>query len=223
MAGIRNDIVKTNAIGLTSLLELHRETRFDIFHANWPYSGELLYLGKNYPNVTLDFCWANIIDPVYCQNLFKQILSAVPHGKIHAYGSDYGGLAERAWAHAEIARDNIAIALAEMVEMEYLLDEAKEVATAGCLATRTALPAGALGTAAPSITITYSPFTAGSVRQGLRGGPVHTFIQLGQVIRQPDEGRIRSAHPAVKPAADRDSRNRPGIWLRTVRFIKMPA
>lgn len=129
MAGIRNDIVKTNAIGLTSLLELHRETRFDIFHANWPYSGELLYLGKNYPNVTLDFCWANIIDPVYCQNLFKQILSAVPHGKIHAYGSDYGGLAERAWAHAEIARDNIAIALAEMVEMEYLgLDEAKEVA-----------------------------------------------------------------------------------------------
>jgi len=129
MAGIRNDIVKTNAIGLTRLIELHRETRFDLFHANWPYSGELLYLAKNYPNVTIDFCWANIIDPVYCQNLFKQALSNVPHGKIHGYGSDYGGSADRAWAHASIARDNIAIALAEMVEMEYLsLDAAKEVA-----------------------------------------------------------------------------------------------
>lgn len=129
MAGIRNDIVKTNAIGLTSLIELHRETRFDLFHANWPYAAELLYLGKNYPNVTLDFCWANIIDPIYCQNLFKQILSSVPHGKVHGYGSDYFGLAERAWAHADIARDNIAIALADMVEMEYLnLDEAKQVA-----------------------------------------------------------------------------------------------
>ncbi|MHB9034884.1 MAG: amidohydrolase family protein [Anaerolineae bacterium] len=129
MAGIRNDIVKTNAIGLTNLIELHRDTRFDIFHANWPYSGELLYLGKNYPNVTLDFCWANIIDPIYCQNLFKQVLSSVPHGKVHGYGSDYGGAAERAWAHASIARDNIAIALADMVEMEYLgIDEAKEVA-----------------------------------------------------------------------------------------------
>jgi uncharacterized protein len=132
MAGIRNEITKTNAILLTSVLELHRETRFDIFHANWPYSGELLFLGKNYPNVALDFCWANIVDPIYCQNLFKSILSSVPHGKVHGYGSDFGGdNVTHAWAHAEIARENIAIALADLVESEYLdLDEAKEVAYA---------------------------------------------------------------------------------------------
>ena len=132
MAGIRNDIVKTNAAGLTSVLELHRDVRFDLFHANWPYSGELLFLGKNYPNVTLDFCWANIIDPVYCVQTLKQALSCVPHGKIHGYGSDYGGDGIlHAWAHAQIARENIAVALAEMVDAEYLgLDEAKEVAQA---------------------------------------------------------------------------------------------
>jgi len=132
MAGIRNDIVKTNAIGLTKLIELHREVRFDLFHANWPYSGELLYLSKNYPNVTLDFCWANIIDPIYCQNLFKQALASVPHGKIHGYGSDVGGdSVDQAWAHAQIARDNIAMALSDLVEIDYLsLDEAREVAYA---------------------------------------------------------------------------------------------
>ncbi|MBN1878326.1 MAG: amidohydrolase family protein [Anaerolineae bacterium] len=131
MAGIRNDIAKTNAVGLTKVIELHQEVRFDLFHANWPYGGELIYLGKNYPNVSLDFCWANIIDPIYCQNLFKQALSAVPHGKIHGYGSDFGGSVERAWAHAQIARDNIAIALSDLVELDYLsLDEAKEVAHA---------------------------------------------------------------------------------------------
>ena len=128
MAGIRNDIVKTNAVGLRSVIELHPDVRFDIFHANWPYSGELLFMGKNYPNVTIDFCWANIIDPIYCQNMFKQALSSVPHGKIHGYGSDFCGQADRAWAHASIARDNIAIALSDMVEMEYLsIDEAKQV------------------------------------------------------------------------------------------------
>ena len=38
-------------------------------------------------------------------------------------------MADRAWAHACIARDNIAIALADMVEGEYLgLDDAKQVA-----------------------------------------------------------------------------------------------
>jgi len=132
MAGIRNDIVKTNAIGLTKLIELHRDVRFDLFHANWPYSGELLYLGKNYPNVALDFCWTNIIDPIYCQNLFKQALSSVPHGKIHGYGSDVGGdSVDQAWAHAQLARDNIAIALSDLVEIGYLsLDEAQEVASA---------------------------------------------------------------------------------------------
>jgi uncharacterized protein len=131
MAGIRNEITKTNAVKLTTLIELHRDVRFDLFHANWPYGGELLFLGKNYPNVTLDFCWANIIDPVYCQQLFKQALCTVPHGKIHGYGSDFLGSADRAWAHATIARDNIAIALSDMVEMDYLeLDEAKEVAHA---------------------------------------------------------------------------------------------
>lgn len=131
MAGIRNDIVKTNAIGLTRLIELHRDVRFDLFHANWPYADEYLYLGKNYPNVTLDFCWANIIDPVYCQRLFMQALASVPHGKIHGYGSDYGGSVDRAWAHAQIARDNIAIALSTMVDMEYLgLEDAQSVARA---------------------------------------------------------------------------------------------
>lgn len=129
MARNRDDIVKTNAVLMTSVFELHRDVRFDLFHANWPYSGELLYLAKNHPNVTIDFCWANIIDPVYCQQMFKQALSCVPHAKIHGYGSDFGGSVELAWAHASIARDNIAIALAEMVDMDYLsLDGAKEVA-----------------------------------------------------------------------------------------------
>ena len=129
MAGLRNDIVKANAIGLTSLIELHPNTRFDLFHANWPYSGELLFMAKNYPNVAIDFCWTNIIDPIYCQNMFKQALSSVPHGKIHGYGSDYGGSVDRAWAHASIARDNIAIALSDLVDIDYInLDDAKQIA-----------------------------------------------------------------------------------------------
>jgi len=131
MAGIRNDIRKANAIHLVPLLELHREVSFDLFHANWPYHGDLLFLAKNYPNVAIDFCWTNIIDPVYCQNLFKQVLSSVPHGKVHGFGADFhGGAVDYAWAHAKIARDNIAIALSDMVELEYIsLGDAKRVAS----------------------------------------------------------------------------------------------
>ena len=131
MAGVRNDIVKTNAIGLTKMFELHRDVRFDLFHVNWPYSGEILYLAKNYPNVAIDFCWTHMIDPVYCQNLLKQALASVPHGKIHGYGSDLASYMDHAWAEAQLARDNIAIALSDMVDIDYInLDEAREIAYA---------------------------------------------------------------------------------------------
>ncbi len=132
MAGIRNEITKTNAVHLTRLIELHRDTRFDLFHANWPYAGELLFLAKNYPNVAIDFCWAHIIDPVYSQNLLRQAVSSVPHSKIHGYGSDLAGeTTAAAWAHASIARDNIAMALADLIEIDYLgYVDAQELASA---------------------------------------------------------------------------------------------
>jgi uncharacterized protein len=128
MAGIRNDISKTNAVQFTNVLELHRDVQFDLFHANWPYSGELLYLGKNYPNVALDFCWAHIVDPVYSQDMLAQAVTAVPHGKIFGFGGDYGGI-EYAAGHLEIARDNIAWALTRHLDSGWLgHDEAVQIA-----------------------------------------------------------------------------------------------
>ncbi|NLG51789.1 MAG: amidohydrolase family protein [Chloroflexi bacterium] len=124
MAGIRNEISKTNAVHLIPLLELHRNVRFDLFHGNWPYMGEYLYLGKNYPNVHLDLCWLHIIDPVYGKNLLSEGLGTVPHGKIHAYGGDYGDAILHAVAHLGIARDVVAAALAEQVEWRWI-DEAQ--------------------------------------------------------------------------------------------------
>ena len=139
LAGLYGDIRKANAVQLADLFLLHRDVRFDLFHANWPYGSEALYLVKNFPNVSLDFCWAHAIDPLFCQDLLRQSLSSVPHSKIHGYGSDFGGFGyppgggypDRAWAQAQIARENIAIALADMVEDGYIgLDDAKSIARA---------------------------------------------------------------------------------------------
>jgi predicted TIM-barrel fold metal-dependent hydrolase len=139
LAGLYGDIRQANAAQLANVLMLHQDVKFDLFHANWPYGGEILFLGKAYPNVAINFCWAHVIDPVYCQNLMRQAVSTVPHTKIHGYGSDFGGFgyppgggyADRAWAHVQIAQENIAIALSDLVEIDYLdLEEAKEIAHA---------------------------------------------------------------------------------------------
>ena len=127
MAGIRNDIVKTNAAHLIPAIELHEDVRFDLFHGNWPYMDEYLYMGKNYPNVCLNLCWAQSIDPLYCVEFMKRAVMTVPHGKIFAFGGDTG-MIEWAAGYLSLAKDNVAIALSELADSGWLsLDEAKQL------------------------------------------------------------------------------------------------
>jgi hypothetical protein len=123
MAGIRNRVDKTNAALLASVLELHRDVRFDLFHGNWPYLGDLLFLGKNYPNVALDCCWLHIIDPDYASELLERSVLTLPHSKVHGFGGDYGDVPEFVAGHLQIARENIAGTLARLVERGWLEEE----------------------------------------------------------------------------------------------------
>ena len=143
LAGLYGDIRKANAAKMADLFLLHRDVRFDLFHANWPYGGELLFLAKAFPNVAMNFCWVHAIDPLYCQSLIREAVSAVPHAKVHAFGADYGGFGlppgggyvDRAWAHVQLALDNMAIALSDLVSINYLRFADAE-AIAACLALR---------------------------------------------------------------------------------------
>jgi predicted TIM-barrel fold metal-dependent hydrolase len=123
MAGIRNRVDKANAANFASVLELHTAVQFDLFHGNWPYMGDVLFLGKNYPNVTLDFCWVQMMDPLYAQELLKRAVMTVPHAKIHGFGGDYFLEPEPVAAHLALAREVFAGALADLVECGWLGEE----------------------------------------------------------------------------------------------------
>lgn len=128
MAGIRNDIVKTNAAHLIPVIELYENVKFDLFHGNWPYMDEYLFMGKNYPNVYLNLCWVNSIDPIYCTELLKRAVMTVPANKIFAFGGDTG-MIEWAAGYLSQAKDNAACALSELAENEWLsVYEAKKTA-----------------------------------------------------------------------------------------------
>jgi len=128
MAGIRGEISKTNAVHLTPLFEKYRNVKFDIFHGNWPYLGELLFLAKNYPNVSINLCWVHIIDPLYTHQLLSRALLTIPHSKIHGFGGDYTDIPEYSVAHLEIAKDTISSILSEFVEKGWMdIEKAKEI------------------------------------------------------------------------------------------------
>jgi predicted TIM-barrel fold metal-dependent hydrolase len=123
LANIRNRVSQANAAHLASVLELHSEVQFDLFHGNWPYMGDLLFLAKNYPNVSLDLCWVNMIDPLYAQELLKRAVMTVPHTKVFGFGGDYFTAPEFSVAHLSLAREVIASALADLVECGWLEEE----------------------------------------------------------------------------------------------------
>ena len=84
--------------------------------------GDLLFLGKNYPNVYLDLCWVNIIDPLYSIDLLERAVLTVPHKKINGFGGDYG-VPEVIRAHLSIAQRNIAKALSRLVSDNWLSEK----------------------------------------------------------------------------------------------------
>ncbi|MBR6525607.1 MAG: amidohydrolase family protein [Clostridia bacterium] len=128
MASTRNDVRKANAINLVPTLEMHTDVRFSLLHANWPYMDEYLFLGKNFPNVYLDLCWAQVIDPIYTIELMKRCVMTVPHSKIMAFGAD---TSHPEWlaGYLSLTKDNVAYALAQLCDTGWLtLSQAKAIA-----------------------------------------------------------------------------------------------
>lgn len=128
MAGIRNDVSKANAIGLISVLEEYQNVHFDLFHGNWPYMDEYLFIGKNYPNVSLDLCWAHTIDPEYTRQFIIRAVKTIPSNKLIGFGGDSFHPAFTL-VYERQAKEVIATSLEELVKSGWLtMTDAEELA-----------------------------------------------------------------------------------------------
>jgi len=123
VTGLRNQVDKANASLLAPTLEAHRQVNFDLFHGNWPYMGDLLFLAKSYPNVSINLCWLYMIDPIYARELLKRAVMTVPHGKIFGFGGDYWDAPEFSVAHLELAKQIMADALGDLLEEKWIEEE----------------------------------------------------------------------------------------------------
>ena len=114
-AGNGNFIENSKPTHLTNLFFLYPKVKFDLFHISYPYQGELSVLAKIFANVHVDFCWAHIISGSLSRRALHEMLETVPVNKIFGYGGDYR-FPELSYAHAKMARRNIAQVMAEKVE-----------------------------------------------------------------------------------------------------------
>ncbi len=116
------DRVSMNLKDLCPILEAFPTTRFVLMHIAYPYHDELVALAKQYTNVTVDLCWAWIVNPVATKNFVKEFLTAAPANKLLAFGGDYFSV-ENVVGHARIARQGLAQALEELVGEGWLTEQ----------------------------------------------------------------------------------------------------
>ncbi len=88
LAGTWGALEGSKALHLIPILNRYRTVRFDLFHASWPWCSEFGAIGKNYPNVWLNMCWAWTMNPAASERALYEWLDAVPFIKIFAYGAD---------------------------------------------------------------------------------------------------------------------------------------
>lgn len=107
--------VSRNLSDLCPVLMAHPDAEFVIMHIAYPYQDEAIALAKHYPNVTIDLCWAWIINPSASVRFVKEFLMAAPSSKLLTFGGDYVTV-EMVPGHAAIARQGLAQALSELVD-----------------------------------------------------------------------------------------------------------
>ena len=126
--GNGNIITDANPTLLTNLFIEYGNVKFDIFHMGYPYMLELSNLAKNFQNVFIDMCWGHIISPEAARRALIEWLDAVPANKISAFGGDYA-FVDGVYGHQELARRNVARALADKVEEDcFSVDQACQIA-----------------------------------------------------------------------------------------------
>ena len=112
--GNGNLLANARPILLNNLFLQYPRVRFDLFHLGYPYHEEAGILAKVFPNVYADFCWVWIINPAAGRRILAEYLEMVPANKILGFGGDFITI-EGCYAHAVMAKDNLARVLAEKV------------------------------------------------------------------------------------------------------------
>lgn len=116
--GNRNDVSNTNPCFLNNLFMKYKTCKFDIFHAGFPYTNELITICKEFPNVYFDLCWVQQISFKLYKEVLGLAIETIPSNKIFGFGGD-NFILECTYGSQKIVRKIISEILSEKVSDGY--------------------------------------------------------------------------------------------------------
>ena len=118
-AGTYGSLEGASLAPMAALIRANRDARFDVSHAGFPYLREAAVLAKTCANVYLNMSWIHIYSPEGCRDALREWLRMVPWNKILGFGDDLYWV-DTILGHLVMARQNVAEALASLIEDGYL-------------------------------------------------------------------------------------------------------
>lgn len=120
--GAGNIITNSRPSDLLNLFVEYNRAVFILFHAGYPYVGEVTTIAKNFPNVYADLCFLAVLSPSLYKKTLEVWLEMLPGSKILGFGGDYI-IVEGAYAQARIVRECVSEVMAKKVEEKYFTEE----------------------------------------------------------------------------------------------------
>ena len=113
---------------LLDVITRYPETRFDLFHLGIPFAREIIFIAKQFSNITLNMTWAPLLSDSLTRQSVNEIIDTVPISKVIAFGGDYREDIENVYGHLVLTRELIADALTERIARGRLdLEHAKHI------------------------------------------------------------------------------------------------
>jgi uncharacterized protein len=107
---------------LINLFLKYSGARFDVFHAGYPFSDELITLSKQFANVYFDLCWIHQVSSSLYEDILARAVETIPSNKIFAFGGD-NAIVECAYGALKIAKASITNMLYKKVKEDYFTFE----------------------------------------------------------------------------------------------------
>jgi hypothetical protein len=114
-AGTYGSLEGATLAPMAALFQAHRDARFDVSHAGFPYLREAAVLAKTCANVFLNMSWIHIYSPEGCRQALREWLRMVPANKILGFGDDLYWV-DTIYGHLLMARQNVAAALVDLID-----------------------------------------------------------------------------------------------------------
>jgi predicted TIM-barrel fold metal-dependent hydrolase len=86
--GVAGDYRTMDVKNFIPMFQKFPDIHFDLFHMSLPSYLDYAWCGRNFANVSLNFCWANLVSPELFERGVEACLDVVPLNKITAFGGD---------------------------------------------------------------------------------------------------------------------------------------